>query len=41
MKSKRKKEAKKEKDAGMWITRDELPTFLLMTIITIMVSSIN
>ena len=33
--SKKKKRSKKRKNAGMWITRDELPTFPLMTIITI------
>lgn len=31
---KKKKSNKKRKNAGMWITRNELPTFLLMTTIT-------
>jgi hypothetical protein len=35
---KKKKSNKKRKNAGMWITRDELPTFLLMTIITTIIN---
>ena len=37
---KKKKSNKKRKNGGMWITRDELPTFLLMTITITMVLSI-